>query len=160
MATFTSEAEILRMVGDDGYEALLEDLDDNDKDSFLNDIIDYATAEITTRTQERYLDDSVANDKLVRMNATIIACHFMSERRGNGALWESKIERIYEWLDKIRTGELHLPNQEVLAPDIPIVRNHVINFNSRHRVLVDKEISTGSHSNEHTMPDDLIFPYN
>lgn len=159
MATFTSEAEILRMLGDDGYDAYLTDLSASDRSAFLDDVINYATSLIATSTQEYYYDGNISSDQMVRTNATIIACHLISERRGNASLWEGRMERIMEWLAGIKIGSIHLPGQEVMAPDVPVIRNYGVNFNSHNRILVDKDLSTGSYPNEPTYPDDTYYPY-
>lgn len=159
MATFTSKAEIIRLLGQNGFDACMDGLSPTNVSAFISDVINFATAEITSRTQNYYLDDEISANDQIRMNATVIACHFISERRGNAALWEGRIERIYEWLEKIRTGEVLLPGEEVIAPDVPVVRNHVVNFNSRQRILVDKERSTGTYEGEPIFPDEAYYPY-
>jgi hypothetical protein len=154
MATFTSTAEIIRLIGKDAYEDLMEGLLTSQRTTFMEEVVAYATGVITSYTQEYYLDDSIANVPEIRMRARVIAANFLSQRRGNAPLYETELERIYEYLNDIKDYRRHISGQAVIEPDIPAVRNHVVNQNTRDRMQLDERSSTGSYPGQVTAPTD------
>lgn len=117
---FTSIAEIERLlsylgrklhlddinVDDDNYDACT-DIDATDE-NFMLELIDRVTAKIMEYLAPRYDAKNLEKLPRIREIATYWACHDLSRRRGNEALYENEYVQGLDALEKYQDGTLYL----------------------------------------------------
>lgn len=110
--TYTTEAMMERKVG---AQALIDwcdhDADGTQDSNVLDDSINDATLEIDLYCRPKYSAASLATNNLIKRWATVLACFFCSQNRGNPPpdSLARQAERIYKQLERIRLCTLMLP---------------------------------------------------
>src|SRR5688572_29732972 len=100
----TSASEIDRIYSSIGVDLRVEDLSGGDQTTAMNEIIAAASETVTSYTQRIYNTSDLVNVPWVRRRATIIACYYLSMRRGNGTQFTREYERVMEDLEKFLTA--------------------------------------------------------
>lgn len=160
--TYTSAAEMERLFSDI---ALDERIDltgvGASEDTVLNDMINDATSTIDAYIAKYYAPASVTNNQWVRRRATVFACHYLSQRRGNPALFTQWFDRILGELEKVAEGKLLIPGAASYGDGIPAVTNYYMDSSfggQKARVDIGNS-SEGSYPGQPTggLPD-IMFP--
>lgn len=153
--SFSSSTLMQRMVGRKAYDNFLDDLNDGERLSCVEDILLWVDDEIAIYTQEFYRDSDLSASKWVQNKATILALDMLSRRRANESPYADKVETIYEQLNGIKEGTFQIPGIKTLVTEAPCVRNHVINHNyPSRRNQLDRFNSTGQADNQIIAPID------
>jgi len=79
------------------------------ENSYGEDVIDEATDWILMYVQYYYTEADLVSNSWIRRQASIYACHLLSQRRGNPAQFEDAIAKLTKVLDEIRWGKLKVP---------------------------------------------------
>ncbi len=131
--------------------AVLLRLDDNDDGTIdtglLQDVIDTATDKINQYLLPLYEAAAAELNLWVRRRATIIACWYLSQRRGNPAQFQSMYEEVIEELKAVNAMKLFIPRLPLSSNLAPGVSNYRVDD----RYIVQKTrvqmaISTGGRS--------------
>lgn len=146
---YTSEDEIKKLFSQRGLDLHLDDdesLDDPDADELesLDWVIDDATDEVNLYVWTLYAPADLANNRKVRSWATWIACYFLSQRKGDPALWVERYDKIIEQLTAVRDGNLKIPRVPVRTLTRPELGNQVVDqrFNTA-TIRTQQSISVG-----------------
>lgn len=154
---YTSQAEVLRVMGVTANELLIEDTES--KDLVWEDLLDEADDTIKMYVNQHYDTSTLYTSKWVRRKATTLVAGLLSQRRGNPGLYGSRIERVYDELMMIRDGRMHIPDKKPKSFQGPVVRNYIMqNRFLTHPLRVDSTKSTGdSYANEDIALEPYIF---
>lgn len=157
--TYTSEAELIRLMGADGALAFGDDdeLGTVDADIYT-DIVNMATCEVDMYIQHFYTPDIAHQNLWVRRVATWIGAHLYTQRRGNPGAYESLYQTATDWLNKIRSGKFQIPRLYQRANVYPAHSNLVVDDRFPYNKLrVEQSNSTGgTTSNQDLAP---VVPY-
>ncbi|MBW1953241.1 MAG: DUF1320 family protein [Deltaproteobacteria bacterium] len=137
--TYTTEAEIMRVLSREGWLSQADDDRDGIVDpALLQEVVGEATEEINLYLAQRYRPEDLANHTLVRRWATYFACYLVSLRRGNPAHFTGIVERITGWLERIFANRMNLPGLPVRKEMGPAMSNLEINdLYRRRKIRVD-----------------------
>lgn len=132
----------IELRGDDDGDRIIES-------DVIQDAIDYASDTVFMYTLDWYADTSLATSTWVQRRATIIACWYFSQRRGNPANFQSLYDITIQELEKVQTGKLRIPR----LPWRSDLSGGVSNFRVDDRYVVRKTrlerlISTGGRSSK------------
>jgi phage gp36-like protein len=143
--TYTTAAEIVRVLGQRAVDALVDDNGDGAGESgVLTSAIEEATDTINFYCYSFHTEQVLANNLLVRRWATYLACHILTQRRGNAGNYASVAERIVAKLELVHSGRYQIPRAPVRADCSPSMSNYVIDDRAYKRKLrVDRDVSTG-----------------
>lgn len=145
--TYTTQCEIDRIMSIPSR----EDYSEDDEDSLttlpsevVNDAIVQATDEINVYCLRYYTESSLANNSYVRRIATWIACHLLTQRKGEQARYEGQYNKAIEWLTKVHDGAMQIPRIAQRSDLVPCHSNYVIDERfSKAKIRVQQETSTG-----------------
>lgn len=157
--TYTSRAELGRVLSINGLEAWLDDDGDgSDESDIVSDVINETTDYINLYCEGWYETSDMADNLWVRSQAKYIGCYFLSQRKGNPALYTAQFDRITKLLEKIHSGTLQIPRLSTKMDLTPALSN--VRVDDRFRIAktrVQPSISTGgSDSSQHVDPN---YPY-
>jgi hypothetical protein len=119
---FTSDEEMDRQLSNAGTEWHVDDLSD-DADVRL-EIKERATGTAKAKLNKLYADSDLANSPWVRHRVTIIACYYLSIRRGNVSIYESAYFEALADFDKLIDGEYYLAELPVTTSQPILVQNY------------------------------------
>ena len=148
----TTTAEMKRLWGATGFNLRASDQPfpggplTTEETAAVQDCIDEASDECFARIG-MWHDinvEATSNNLWLRRRATTIACHFLSERRGNPANFTDKYERALADLDKVMSGGLVIPRLPFKADLAPGMSN--ISIDDRFvvkKIRVAEQTSTG-----------------
>lgn len=142
---YSSEAEVMRIIGDAGIQAMMEDWAEEDTEPLWTQLLTTVDSIFDAYCGQHYTPPNMKDDVFVRTNATLMTAHFLMIRRGNPSPYLREIERIYDMLNDIRSGRLHLkakPN----GRKAPVVVNYKMQGMSLHPVKIIKSKSMGTPS--------------
>lgn len=122
---YSSEAEVMRLLGEFAIDVLTEDWSQQDSSPVWNDILDTVDEEIDMYIGQRYPSQMYSTPMLRRI-ATILAAHFLTQRRGNPGVYASLVARQYETLEEIRKGQRLIRGKVPLGNLAPVVRNYIM----------------------------------
>jgi hypothetical protein len=154
---FTSQAEVLRIIGSFAGDLLTEDA--GPVDTLWAEVIEDADETIAMYIQHYYDPATHKTNGWLRRRATVLAANIISQRRGNNPLYVSRADRVYEQLSMIESGNTHIPDSIPRARFAPVVRNYTIqNRMQRHPQRVDTTKSTGTdYPNQDTAIEPFVF---
>ena len=145
---YTSQPEMESIFSVDGIELRFDD-DDDDALSpteldYLDDVIDEATDEVNLYLLDRYNASDLVNNLWVRRQASYIACHRASIRRGNPDQYLRKYEEVIAQLQAVQSEELNIPRLPLAYDSRPGHSNLVVDHRYRNaKIRVDQESSSG-----------------
>lgn len=155
--TYTSQAEMNRLFSVEGVDLRT---DHGVREAIVQDAIDNATDTINSYLLQQYTAADMADSLWIRRRATLIACYFLSQERGNPEQFSARYERITNPDDGelVRAAEqrngFRVPRLTPSAQSIPTVTNYkVSDLYQTNKVRVKPENSTGTvYPNQHTDP--------
>lgn len=143
--TYTSREEIVRIFGNNGVNLRGDDLRNaSGEAAMMGEIIGESTEMINFYCGMNYDEIDLSDSYLVRRWATWIACHLLSQRRGNPAMFVDKYEetlRLLEEVYKFNRIIPRLPTREDLTPAMSNL--HIDDRFRTHKIRVHPTISTG-----------------
>jgi hypothetical protein len=141
---YSSEAEVMRLLGERSIAMMMEDWESTDKSAVWNQLLQTVDANIDQFITQHYRRSAVISNTWVRTNATFMTAHLLSLRRGNPGVYLRANEEAYERLNDIRNGRLHIPGAAPLGRQAPVVRNYRMQNFMHHPVRVIESKSTGA----------------
>lgn len=139
----TTREEMRRIFGEDAINLRLDDMTDpSDQDNVVEDIISYASETVLSYLLSHYDESAVSASPWVRRRATILACYYLSERRGNPQQFVAQAKRVMEDLKLVQENGILIPGVPVRAADVPTVSSYRIDD----RYLISKQRVVGSQS--------------
>jgi phage gp36-like protein len=125
--TYTTQAEMDRLFSQLAREERVDDFGQGASNTnVIDDMIEDATSTIDAYVLRFYDADVLVNARWVRRRATVFACHYLSQRRGNPALFTQWIDRIMKELEMIAQGKLIIPDVASRGDGIPSVTNYLM----------------------------------
>jgi Mu-like prophage protein gp36 len=115
-------------------------------DDVTDDCIDQATEEINLFCRQYYLAADLANSTLINRWCTVLSVYFLCQRRGNPVpeSIQAEFERIMLYLERVRTGEMKLPDVPYAANLSPSFSNMTVDRRfPASRVRVEQRSSDG-----------------
>lgn len=154
---YTSEAEVLRIIGAQGIELLLED--SNSRSSVWSNLLQDADDTIKMYILQHYDPALLYSNSWIRRRATKLVANLLTSRRGNPPLYTSAIDRVYEELQMIRDGKMHIPGARPRFFQGPLVRNYLMQPFSRHpmRVQEYKSTSAGTYAGQDYAVEPFVY---
>lgn len=157
---FSSEAEVARIMGRFALELIMEDWDAYDQSPVWEDILSYADETILPYVTQSYNVPELRRNSYIRRRATMLACHQVSQRRGNPGLYLQQVNSIMEELEEIRKNRLHVPGAKPIGNLGPVVRNYTMQPYIYHPQRIQKLKSTGdSYAQEKIDWHPFLFTY-
>ena len=154
--TYTSEDEIVRILSSSGVNLRVDDLDDTT--TLMTEIVSEATDMINYYCGLNYDESDLNNSVLVRRWASWIGCYLLSQRRGNPAMFEDRMQEVIVLLEEITRHDRiipRLPTREDLTPAMSNL--HIDDRFRTHKIRVHPTISTGgTHARQDLSP---RFPF-
>lgn len=141
---FTSEAEIVEVMGEAGIAMRMDDVDPEDYDTTLNRIMADATDTVKLYLSGRYSVADLDASDFIHRRCTFIACYYISRRRGNPGQFREMYEEARGDLEEIRDGDLILPDTPVSSDMTPALSNFTMDARFRQPMRVRTELSTGN----------------
>lgn len=144
---YTTEAEVQRVLSATGVDLRVDDLLGDTLSDFWTDITSEATDIINQYCELFYDPSDLYTSHWVRSRARWIGAHLLSQRRGNPALFQSRIDEIYNDLEGVFDGTLIIPRLPTREDVIPSMSNLIVDDRFRvSKTRVHPEISTGETS--------------
>lgn len=141
---YTSRREVENVISQVGVNLRLDDLDTSDSEDALEEYYIDATLDIDTHAQHYYESSDLATSSWVRRRATYLACYYLSQRRGNPALFQLRYNQIMEQLERVQLGEMLIPGLPTRADMTPAMSNMVVDERFiLSKLRVHPSISTG-----------------
>jgi hypothetical protein len=155
---FSSETEVLRMLGKFGVDLITEDIGNT---SYIwEEVLSYVDETIYQYIDQFYDSSSLKSNKFLRRRATILAAHYLSQRRGNPALYLREATSIRDELESLRSGRIHIPGAIPRGNLGPVVRNYVMQPFRHTPQRVQKYKSTGDdYPNQKISYEPYLFMY-
>jgi hypothetical protein len=154
---YTSQAEVLRVLGEYAVDLMLDDYESEDKGYIWNDFLTTADETIKMYVMQHYDPDTLYSVSWVRRRAAYLVCNLLSQRRGNNPLYHAMVERTYDELNMIRDGRFRIPDATVRHYQGPMWRNYILQnrfFNRPVRVNREK-----SNPHSYSGQDDFLHPF-
>lgn len=123
---FSSEAEVIRLLGNFAVDLIFEDWSTTNESPVWNEILSYTDEIIHQYIGQYYNPELHKNNAYLRRRATILSAHQISQRRGNPALYMRESQRIYDEFEEIRSGRMHVPGAIPIGTQGPVIRNYVM----------------------------------
>lgn len=92
-------------------------------DDAFDDAIIMACEEINKWCWKYYTGENLGTSNLVNQWATFLSCYYLSQRRGNPALFSDMRKEILEELKQVNFGNLQLPNIPMRRSLAPVISN-------------------------------------
>ena len=144
MAVYTSKEEIETLFSIAGVVNRTDDIPREKADQFWASLCETASREIDLYLERFYWPADLATHRLVRYWTTLVACHLLSERRGNPAQFATRYERILDMLQQIYLGIRQVPGLPLKAELAPAMSNLRIDDRfAVHKIRVVPQISVG-----------------
>ena len=140
---YSSEAEVMRMLGEHALNMMMEDWEQSDKAPIWEQILSQVDANIDQYVTQHYKRENIISSPLIRTHATTLACQLLSIRRGNPGIYQRQVETVYDSLDQIRTGRLHVPGCKPNGRKAPVVRQVIMQPSWRYPARISMTKSTG-----------------
>ena len=147
--TYTSEAEIDRLLSTAGSDGWLDDLTPSNRASYYNEIIQDATGTINQYLEKMYNPVDMQSSPWVRRRATYLATYHLTKRRGDPGLYGDDYGRIIEELMEASEGIIQIPGLAYSSGMLAVMQNPLVDqrFN-RSKSRVAASISTDTSGRE------------
>lgn len=155
---YTSRDEMERILSQIGVNLRIDDLDVAGSEGALESFYIDATLTIDTYVQHYYEPQDLYSSYWVRLRASWLACYYLSQRRGNPALFQLRYNQILEELERVQLGELVIPGLPTRFDLTPAMSNIVIDERfTIDKIRVHPSISTGGVSSRQSLSP--VIPY-
>jgi len=118
-----------------------------------------ASNKVLEYVQGRYSVAELNGNDWVTDITTIIACHYLSRRRGNPGLFEDEYNEAIASLERVRTENAHIPGAGTLSDHLPGFSNLTVDDRFHlGKLRVQRGISSNdAYLDENTSRDPLEF---
>lgn len=156
--TLTTHAEMERCFSSYGVTAFADHFKSGIRDDLVvDDCANQATAEVFNYATQRYSQTGLATHQTARSWATMLACYFLTIRRGNGPpdSFQLEFNRIMELMKLIPSGAYQLYGLAGRGDNRPTWSNLKVDRRHRHSTI---RVTTPNSSDAPTVltQDDLI----
>lgn len=141
---YSSEAEVMRFLGEHAVAAMMEDWESTDRSPVWRTLLQTVDNNIDQYITQHYNRSDVLSNSFIRTQATIMASHLLSMRRGNPGVYQRLNDEVYGKLELIQNHRLHIPGARPLANRAPVIRVYRMQPFSIHPVRVVQSKSTGA----------------
>lgn len=147
---YTSEAELVRLMSQTSLTEYLTEPDGtvlNDVDTtptksdVLDDVIDRATDKINDYCYQLYELRLLATSRWVRIRATAIAAHYLTQRKGEPGRYQQLYDEAIEELQAVKETKTYIRGLPLITDVRPTANNQVID---------DRFISSRARSSQRT----------
>ena len=144
-SVYTTQAEIERIAyGEDGVPLIVDDITPGEESTFWVELTEDATDFINEVASLRYDPVDMADSRWVRSRSTWVGAYFLSQRRGNPALFVNRFDEITDELQRVAEGKIIIPRLPTRENFTPAMSNIVVNdYFNVHKLRVHPSISTG-----------------
>ena len=157
---YTSRDEMEGVLSQTGINLRIDDIDVMDSEGVLDSFFYDATLVIDTYTQHLYYSQDLYSSYWVRIRASWLACYYLSQRRGNPALFQVRYNQILEELERIMDGELLIPGLPTAYDITPAMSNVVVDERfAIDKIRVHPSISTGGTSSRQSLSPRFPFDW-
>lgn len=141
----TSREEMERVFSTVGIDLRVLDVEDvNDQDSLIDEIVDWASETLESYTLKHYDTVELVNSKWARRRATILACYYLSQRKGNAPQFVAEAKRVMEDLTAVNENKIMIPDAIVAVADVPAISS----FRVDDRYVINKQRTVRSQSTQ------------
>lgn len=124
---YTCPTCMARLFSSDGIDLRTDDgLDTREQDLMLEDAIMDATDLINQYCLPIYHETELHRSRWVSRRACYLACHFLSQRRGNPAQYQARHDAILEELGQVQRTNLYIPRLKVRNEITPSMSNLIV----------------------------------
>jgi hypothetical protein len=149
---YTDQDAIERLYSENGVSLSLDDLTGAEQTTFWTEITSEATDVVNQYAELYYAPIDINDSSWVQRRATWIAAYFLSQRRGNPAIFGDRYDEIIEELKAVYRGELLIPRMPTREDMTPAMSNLIVDDRFRvHKLRVHPTISTGGVSSRQDM---------
>lgn len=159
MAEFTTEAEMEKLFSTAGLDLRVdEDGTGSSKTAIVNQAIAWASSTIEAYTARFYESSNILSNQWIRSHATVLACYYFSQRRGNPSLFQRLADIAREDLTKLAKSEILIPGAVPISANQPALSNYNVDcWYGPTKAKVD--IGTRVGEGYENQPTDSNFPY-
>lgn len=133
-----TETDMERLLSAYGVTAFADhDRDGVADDGVADDCINQATEEIRGFAWMWYSDAQLATSTLVNRWATVLSCHFLCTRRGNGPpeSLQAEFQRIFDLLQRVADGTYRIPGLALRGDFRPSMSNVAVDRRYPHSTI-------------------------
>lgn len=124
---YTCEDCMARIFSQEGLCLRVDDgLDSSVQDQMLEDVIMDATDTINQYCLPIYPETELAKSRWVARRAAYLACHFLSERRGNPSQYQARADKIETELERVLETNLLIPRLHTRNEITPAMSNLIV----------------------------------
>lgn len=132
----TSKAEIERVFSTIGVDLRVLDAGDTpSEDAMIDEIINWASETIESYTLKHYDSADLTGSKWTRRRATILACYYLSQRRGNPPQFVAEAKRVMDDLTAVNENKIIIPDAMAAVADVPACSSYRVDD----RFVVNKQ---------------------
>lgn len=143
---YTTQAEVERIAyGSQGSTLITEDVTAGEEQTTLwTEVTEEASDFINEFASLRYDPSDLVDSRWVRSRASWVAAYFISQRRGNPALFVNRFDEITDELQRVANGQIIIPRLPTREDFTPAMSNVIIHdYFNIHKIRVHPSISTG-----------------
>lgn len=139
----TSREEIERIFSSIGVDLRVDDAaTPTEEDNIMDEIIDWASETIASYTLLHYDTSVLVESAWTRRRATILACYYLSQRRGNPGQFVAEAKRTMDDLQLVADHKIIIPDAIVAAADVPAISSFRVD--DRYNVNKQRVVKTQS----------------
>lgn len=102
------------------------------EDDMIDEIIDWASETVAAYTLKHYDTIELVTSAWTRRRATILACYYLSQRKGNAPQFVAEAKRVMDDLTAVNENKIMIPDAVVAVADIPAISSQRVD--DRYRV--------------------------
>ena len=146
--TYTTKDEIERIAyGNQNSILRVDDLSVSEQTTLWTEITEEATLYIEQFAMMYYFPEDLANSRWVRSRAAWVGAYFLSQRRGDPAMFVNRFDEITDELQRVAYGDIIIPNLATREDMTPSVSNLIVHdWFGVSKLRVHSMISTGGAS--------------
>lgn len=162
---YCTEADIQSLLSQDGEVGRLDDWASGSIDSaqrcYLTQAINWASARVNFYCAAKYTTADLATSWIVNQWATVLACDWLSRRRGNPSPFSDLLEDVMQDMKDIRSGEAQFSDIGLRTAAWPAWSNVRVDTRFPLRKIRVERVPGMSEMTNAPYPknDDLIAPY-
>lgn len=159
--THTSVQQIKDLYGEEAFNLALHKMGDTtSRDRFMSLVIDDATTEVDMYLWQRYDQADYTSSPWVQSRTTWIAAHNLSVRTAQPGYFQSMYEKAIDDLERVKDGELSIPDVPLRSNTFPSMSNIVIDdAYGEQRQRVQQTTSVGETYPDQHVRYNLYFPW-
>jgi phage gp36-like protein len=141
---YTSVPEMHRVISSVGRVLWTDDEDDDEQ--VLLEVIEDATTTMDSYLYRLHDAEDLKKSVWVRRRATVMACHYLTQRRGDPGLFSDRMFSIQEELQAVLEGLIQIPDMPFTAGMMAVMQNVTVDqryLSQKNRVKPTLSTDTG-----------------